>query len=438
MMKKVISTFLCLMVLGAVQSLPAKIYIYIDAPATSKFPIAIEPFKNIGGAAGINDVAATLSSVISGDLEISGLFRLIDPKTFIASPEDREIAADRIKWDDWSLLGAEALARGGVYQEEKGLRVEARLYDVVKSSFISGKRYFGEPADARLMAHKFADEIIYQLTGEKGIFQTRIAFISDRTGRKEAYLIDFDGKNQTQVTSHRSIVLSPAWSPDGKKLLYTSYKMGNPDVYMKDLFQGQETRLSHYRGINLAADWSPDGGKIVLTLSEDNGNSDIYLINPQGEKLKRLTKEWANDVSPCWSPDGREIAFVSNRAGNPQIYIMDVQSEKVRRLTFSGSYNTSPAWSPRGDQIAYASMTGSTFSICTISTAGGIPRQLTDAGSCESPAWSPDGRHLAFSSNRSGKKKIFIMLADGSGIRPVTGGQGNDTNPSWSPYIDYR
>jgi TolB protein len=437
-MKKTIVTCLLLLALGAFSSPAAKIYIYIDAPATSKFPIAIEPFKNMGGAAGLSDVAKTISSVISGDLEISGLFRLIDPKTFIATPDDKEITADRIRWDDWSLLGAEALARGGVYQEATNLRVEARLYDVVKGSFITGKRYFGEPGDARLMGHKFADEIIYQLTGEKGIFQTRIAFISDRTGRKEAYLIDFDGKNQTQVTSHRSIVLSPAWSPDGKKLLYTSYKSGNPDVYMKDLFQGQEVKISHYRGINLAADWSPDGGKIVLTLSEDNGNSDIYLISPQGEKLRRLTKEWSNEVSPCWSPDGREIAFVSNRAGNPQIYIMDLQSEKVRRITFAGNYNTSPAWSPRGDKIAYASMAGSTFSICAINADGSNPRQLTDAGSCESPAWSPDGRHIAFSSNRYGKKKIFIMLADGSGVRQVTGGEGNDTNPSWSPYIDYR
>ena len=437
-MKKIIALCMCMVMLGAARVLPAKIYIYIDAPATSKFPIAIEPFRNMSGAPGINNVASSLSTVISGDLEISGLFRLIDPKTFIANPADQDIAGDRIKWDDWSLLGAEALARGGVYQEEKGLRVEARLYDVVRGSFLSGKRYFGEPGDARLMGHKFADEIIYQLTGQKGIFQTRIAFISDRSGRKEAYLVDFDGKNQTQVTSHRSIVLSPAWSPDGKKLLYTSYKSGNPDVYLRDLFQGQETKISHYRGINLAPDWSPDGGKIVLTLSEDNGNSDIYLISPQGEKLKRLTKEWANDVSPCWSPDGREIAFVSNRAGNPQIYIMDMSTEQVRRLTFAGNYNTSPAWSPRGDRIAYASMAGSAFSICTINTDGSNPRQLTDSGSCESPAWSPDGRHIAFSSSRTGKKKIHIMLADGSSARQVTGGEGNDTNPSWSPYIDYR
>ena len=438
-MKKIACLGIGLLMLGLVGSGVAKVYIYIDAPATSKFPIAVPRFKNMNMLPDKHQVSTTLATVISQDLETSGLFRLIDPATFLENPDASGITSDQINWSDWSLLGAEALIRGGFFQEEQGIRIETRLFDVIKGSFIAGKRYFGNPDDLRLISHKFSDEVMYRLTGQKGIFLTKIAFVSDRSGKKEIYLMDYDGHNLTPVTNHRSITLSPAWSPDGKKLIFTSYKKGNPDVFMRELFYGRETRISHYRGLNIAPEWSPDGTKIVLTLSQDSGNSDIYLINLKGEKIKRLTSDWANDVSPCWSPDGREIAFVSNRSGSPQIYIMEVRSKKVRRLTFDGSYNTSPAWSPKGDAIAFAGMRDGSFAIYTIATDGSGLTQLTPATvSSEDPSWSPNGRHIVFSSNRSGRKKIYIMLTDGSEQKMVTTGKGNDTNPCWSPFLDYR
>ena len=438
-MKKIACLGIGLLMLGLVGSGVAKVYIYIDAPATSKFPIAVPRFKNMNMLPDKHKVSTTLATVITKDLEASGLFRLIDPSTFLENPDASGITSDQINWSDWSLLGAEALIRGGFFQEEQGIRIETRLFDVIKGSFIAGKRYFGNPDDLRLISHKFSDEVMYRLTGQKGIFLTKIAFVSDRSGKKEIYLMDYDGHNLTPVTNHRSITLSPAWSPDGKKLIFTSYKKGNPDVFMRELFYGRETRISHYRGLNIAPEWSPDGTKIVLTLSQDSGNSDIYLINLKGEKIKRLTSDWANDVSPCWSPDGREIAFVSNRSGSPQIYIMEVRSKKVRRLTFDGSYNTSPAWSPKGDAIAFAGMRDGSFAIYTIATDGSGLTQLTPATvSSEDPSWSPNGRHIVFSSNRSGRKKIYIMLTDGSEQKMVTTGKGNDTNPCWSPFLDYR
>ncbi len=438
-MNNKIAIGICLFVLGIVGNLAAKVYIYIDSPATTKFPIAIPHFKNLGNVPDDRHVSTSLSSVISKDLEISGLFRLIDSSIFLKDPDDSGITANSIDWGDWSSIGAEALIKGGFHFEENGIRVEARLFDVIRGSFITGKRYFGKPDDIRIVSHKFADEAIYRLTGQRGISQTQIAFVSDASGSKEIYLIDFDGHNRTKVTNHRSIVISPAWSPDGKKLIFTSYRDKNPDVFLREIFYGREKKVSSRKGLNIAPDWSPDGEKIVLTLSQDDGNSDIYVIRPDGKKVNRLTSNWANDVSPCWSPDGKEIAFVSNRSATPQIYIMKVKNRKVRRLTFEGGYNTSPSWSPKGDRIAYAGRRGGTFAIYTINTDGSGLNQLTSSpGSNESPSWSPNGRHIAFSSSRSGSKKVYIMLADGLGERAVTWGKGNDTNPCWSPYLNYR
>ena len=438
-MNKKVMIVICLLVVGIASDLTAKVYIYIDSPATTKFPIAIPDFKNLESIPDTQNISTSLSLVIAQDLEISDLFRLINPATFLEDPDKSAMTGDGIDWRDWSSIGAEALIKGGFYPEENGVMVEVRLFDVVRGSFITGKRYYGSPDDLRLISHKFSDEVMYRLTGQKGIFQTRIAFVSDVSGSKEIYLMDFDGQNRAKVTSHRSIILSPAWSPDGKTLIFTSYRDGNPDVFTRDLFYGGEKKISHRKGINIAPDWSPDGKKIVLTLSQDDGNSDIYIINLDGKEIRRLTSDWANDVSPCWSPDGRKISFVSDRSGSPQIYVMEVKTKKIRRLTFDGRYNTSPSWSPRGDKIAFAGRRGNIFDIYTINTDGGGLNQLTfNSGSNESPSWSPNGRHIAFSSNKSGSKKIYIMLADGSGERAVTWGKGNDVNPCWSPYLNYR
>jgi len=438
MSKKIVLGIFLLMI-GLTSKLVAKVYIYIDSPATTKFPIAVPHFKNLGSIPDSQHISTFLSSVISQDLEISGLFKLINPATFSEYIDNPGITGDSINWGDWSSMGAEALIKGGFYLEEDRIVVEARLFDVVRGSFITGKRYSGKPDDIRLISHKFSDEVMYRLTGQKGIFQTQIAFVSDISGKKEIYIMDFDGQNRVKVTNHRSIIISPAWSPDGRKLIFTSYRDGNPDVYIRDLFYRQEKKVSSYRGLNIAPDWSPDGKKIALTLSQDDGNSDIYIINLEGEKIRRLTNDWANDVSPCWSPDGKKIAFVSNRAGSPQIYIMEVKTKKVKRLTFEGKYNTSPAWSPKGDKIAFAGRRDNSFDIYTINTDGSGLRQLTfNSGSNEHPTWSPDGRHIAFTSNRTGMKKIYIMHVDGSGERVITWGKGNDTDPFWSPYLNYR
>lgn len=422
--------------------LRAKVYIDIRSPSFRKFPIAITPFKSPLTPNEDMRLGERVTDILNNDLSISGFFALIDPKSFVESlikPPPRETplpAGTPLDFADFrglANIGAEALVMGEITYKDRSLTMEARLYDVVQKELIIGKRYIGEITDLSRMAHRFADEIVFALTGEKGFFQTKIVFVSKATGNKEIYVMDFDGRNVNQITRHQSICLSPRFSPDGTKVAFTSYKSGNPDIYIKNLGNGEERPISHYPGLNISPAWSPDGQRLALTLSKD-GNPEIYIVNQDGSGLLRLTDNPAIDVSPAWSPDGKKIAFVSNRQGNPQIYIMDADGKNVQRLTFEGNYNTHPAWSPRGDRIAFDSAIGGGRNICTIKPDGSDLRILTaNLGRCEMPSWSPDGRNLVFSSNRDRGPHIFLIDAEGTRIKRLTFHRGGDTYPNWSP-----
>jgi TolB protein len=425
----------------------AKVYIDIRSPSFRKFPIAISPFKAPISPSQDIKLGERATEILSNDLSISGFFALLDPKTFRENavragaggsasgtgPGLATTGSEPMDFRSWANVGAEALVLGEVIYKDRSLTLEARLYDVVKKELIIGKRYIGEITDLSRMVHRFADEIVFALTGELGIFQTKIVYASKAAGNKELFLMDFDGRNVNQITRHQSICLSPRFSPDGKKIAFTSYKAGNPDLYLKDLRTGEERRVSQHPGLNISPAWSPDGQRLALTLSQD-GNPDIYAMNPDGGGLVRLTNHPAIDVSPTWSPDGRKIAFTSNRGGNPQIYIMDSNGENVQRLTFEGNYNTHPAWSPRGDRIAFDGLIGGNQNISTIRPDGSDFRILTaNLDRCEAPSWSPDGRHLVFSSTRDGGPYIYLMDAEGTGIKRLTFQKGGDTYPNWSP-----
>jgi TolB protein len=425
----------------------AKVYIDIRSPSFRKFPIAIYPFKASVASGGDIKVGEQATEILNNDLSFSGFFALLDPSTFLEntgralpgrSPSGpgqglTGTSAQSIDFRRWANIGAEALVLGEVAPKDRSLILEARLYDVVKKELIVGKRYTGEIPDLPRMVHRFADEIVFALTGEHGLFQTKIVYVSKATGNKEIYLMDFDGRNVKQITHHQSICLSPRFSPDGKKIAFTSYKGGNPDLYIKDLRTMEERRASHYPGLNISPAWSPDGQRLALTLSKD-GNPEIYTIRPDGSEILRLTNHPAIDVSPAWSPDAKKMAFVSNRQGNPQIYIMDANGQNIRRLTFEGTYNTHPAWSPRGDRIAFDALIDGNHNICTIQPDGSDFRILTaNLNRCETPSWSPDGRHLVFSSTQDGGPHILLMDAEGTRIKRLTFQKRGDTYPNWSP-----
>lgn len=405
-----------------------KIYIDIGSPGKQQFPIALPRPRTTGQPD--PEMERNLSHALTFDLALSGLFRILPPESYLES-EQPSPAED---FPTWVMIGAEGLVRAEYIIEHGELSVTGRIYDTVRGQMLSGKVFTAPPDRFRLLAHQLANEVIRVFTGTPGIAGTRIAYESDRTGRKEIYISELDGSREWTITANRRINLSPAWSPDGWELLYTSYRMGNPDVYRYRLKTGISQRFIKFPGLNLGATFSPEGNEVILTLSKDQ-DAEIYRYHVTSGKLTRLTRNWGIDISPSFSPDGKHIAFTSSRSGNPQIYVMDANGKRQKRLTYSGSYNTSPAWSPRGDLIAFTRMEHNRFQLLTIRPDGSDETLLlADPGSHEDPCWSPDGRLIAYSSNRDGDYDIWVVNFDGSFPRRLLRTPGaNESSPAWSP-----
>lgn len=412
-----------------------KVYIDIDSPSFQKFPIAVADFKPLRPAAGVSDLPVWFSDTLSRGLTITGYFNVLDRKAFLEDPKQSGITAEGTRFEDWTVIGAEFLIKGGFQTDGRELVTEFRLFDVVRGELVVGKRYVGKPEDRNRMVMQFVNEVLLSLTGEAGLFDTRIAFVRKGDSPADIYSINFDGSDLRRITSDKALTLSPRWSPDGRFLAFTSYRDGNPDIYLKDLGSGLTRKIVFYPGLNLPGSWSRDSSRLLVTVSRD-GNQEIYDMHVGTSVLQRLTRDFAIDVSPVRSPDERQIAFVSNRHGSPQIYIMDADGGNVRRLTHEGNYNTSPAWSPKGKQIAYEGSVNGRFQIFLIDAAGGDPKQLTsDGGDHESPSWSPDGRYLVYSVRGYGRNRIEIMNVGGQNARVLYEGNDLCQTPFWSPRL---
>ena len=400
----------------------ARVYLDITSPDFRKVPVAVPYFLNKKRPDRVEKTDRDLAALLTEALEFHGFIKVVPPEKY-----------DGSKDTDWVNLGVDFTITCEYEVTDDGITFEFRLIDITEGRMLIGKRYKGSLDVRDKMVMRFCDEVIYQLTGERGISMSNIAFTSEVSGHKEIFVADVLGINIKQITKHKNLAVSPKFSPDGKLLAYSSYHPGNPNLYITNWQEARFTKaISRRPGLNLAPAWSPDGKTMAITLSKD-GNPDLYLIDSKGALISRLTKNTGINVSPAWSSDGKHLAFVSDRSGTPQIYVMNMKTNSIRRITFQGNDNTEPNWSPDGEWIAYSGLYEGQYQIFIIKPEGGKPLQLTwYRDDHESPSWSPDGRQIVFSRLHNDDRDICTVFRNGTGFRILFQLKGHQSSPEWS------
>jgi TolB protein len=435
--------FLAIVLLAAFVSssatTPAKaaLQIRIDQGVTEPIPIAIPEFIGSNGSNG-HDIA----QVVRADLERSGLFKPLDPASYVEKITDINVPP---RFGDWRTIQAQGLVTGQATMQTDGrLRVDFRLWDIFGESQMVGLQYATTPENWRRIAHLVSDAIYERITGEKGYFDTRIVFISESgpklNRRKRLAVMDQDGANPVFLTQGDYLVLTPRFNPTAQMIAYMSYIQGRPRVYLFDLESGRQEMLGNFPNMTFSPRFSPDGKSVVMAL-ENNGNSDIYTMDLATRTARRLTDDPGIDTAPSFSPDGRQIVFESSRGGGQQIYVMNADGSGVHRISFGAGRNGTPVWSPRGDLIAFTKIAESIFQVGVMRPDGSGERLLTTGWQDEGPTWAPNGRVLMFtrtlqtgSNGQGGGSQIWSVDITGRNERRVLT-PGDASDPAWSPLI---
>ncbi len=400
----------------------AQLSIEITGAGANRIPVAIAEFAG--------DVTASriVSATIRSDLERSGLFRLIDTNG-VALDENSPI-----NHADWKSKGADALAAGSLARSPDG-RMEARfrLYDTQKGVMLGGKAFVTGNDQLRAAGHRIADEIYEKLTGEKGIFSTRIAYVVKSRDQFLLQIADADGQGAATALTSAEPIISPVWSPDGGRLAYVSFEKKKPVIYVHSIATGQRTIVANFKGSNSAPGWSPDGRRLAVVLSKD-GHSQIYSVNADGSGLQRVTQSSGIDTEPRYSVDGN-IYFTSDRGGSPQIYRVGASGGDAQRVSFEGSYNVSPRPSPDGKTLAFITRREGRFQLAVMDLASRQVQVLTDSNKDESPSFAPNSRMILIATEMGGRGVLSAVSSDGRIKQRLTVAAGDVREPAWGPFI---
>ncbi len=393
----------------------------IRGVGATQLPIAIGQFR------GEDRLYQSIAEIVRADLERSGVFRLIPTDTVVD-----ETAT--VNFQDWRSRATDALVGGTVNRLADGrFDVRYKIWDVVKGTELTGVSSVLSP-DFRLAAHRIADAIFEQFTGEKGAFSTRIAFVSRNARQYTLWVADSDGENARSALKSNESIISPAWSPDGRELAYVSFEKQKAVVYIQEILTGKRRIVADFPGTNSAPAWSPDGEWLVVTLSRDGG-SQLFVISRNGQNLRRLTTSTAIDTEAIFSPDGQTVYFVSDRGGGPQIYRVPFNGGPVERVTFEGSYNISPAISPNGQNLAYISRIGAAFRLHLMNLNTGATQAFTETDDDESPSFSPNGQLILYVTRDRGRDLLMTTTLDGKFKFPLLSNHSEVREPSWGPSI---
>jgi len=420
-MKKLLA--LCLLCFAT--SAAAQLSIEITGAGAQRIPIAIAPFAGEGA------LPQGISAIVRADLERSGLFRALEVP--VVNPPLTE--ASNVNYAEWRARLADALVMGSVAARPDGrFEVRFKLFDTVKSADLSGIAYTLSREQARTTAHRIADYVYEKLTGEKGVFSTRIAFVVKRGNRFELQVADADGAGEETALASFEPIISPAWSPDGRRLAYVSFENKKPVVYVHSLLDGKRQVAANFKGSNSAPAWAPDGTRLAVSLSRDGG-SQIFMVNADGSGVRRLAQSGGIDTEPVFSPDGQTIYFTSDRGGSPQIYRMPAGGGEAQRVTFDGTYNVSPRISPDGKVLAFITRNNGKFQVATMDLATKQVQVLTDSDKDESPSIAPNGRMILLATVNAGRGVLFAVSSDGRIKQRLPYAGGDVREPAWGPFV---
>jgi TolB protein len=400
----------------------AQLSIEITGAGANRIPVAIADFLGDPSAAGV--VTATVRS----DLERSGLFKLVDT-TGVKLDENT-----LVNHAEWKNKGADALAAGSLVRMADG-RMEARfrVYDTQKAVGLGGAAYVTGNAQLRIAGHRIADYIYEKLTGEKGVFSTRIAYVLKSHGRFLLQIADADGQGAATALTSPEPIISPAWSPDGSKLAYVSFEKKKPVIYVHSVVSGKRTIIANFKGSNSAPAWAPDGNKLAVVLSKD-GNSQLYVVNVDGSGVRRLAQSAGIDTEPRYSPDGGSIYFTSDRGGSPQIYRIGANGGDAQRISFEGNYNVSPHPSPDGKTLAFIVRREGRFQLAVMDLASRQVQVLTDSHKDESPSFAPNSRMILIATEVGGRGVLSAVSSDGRIKQRLSVAAGDVREPAWGPF----